>query len=50
MGGDVGNMMTPGDGKNWGDDGGDNWSGRGGGGCGGSGDDDDDAPLVEYIG
>ena len=50
VGEDAGDMVTPGDGKNWGDDGGDDWSGRGGGGCGSSGDDDDDAPLVEYIG
>ena len=48
--GDVGNTTTPGDSENWGDDGGDNWSGGGGSGCSSSSDDDDDAPLVEYIG
>src|SRR5258708_9253037 len=48
--GDAGNMTTLGDGKNWGDDGGDDWSGRGGSGRGGGSDDDDNAPLVEYIG
>ena len=48
--GDAGDMTMPGDGENWGDDGGDDWSSRGGGRCGGGSDDNDDAPLVEYIG
>ena len=48
-GGDAGDMTMLGDGENW-DDGGDNWSGRGGSGCGSSSEDDDNAPLVEYIG
>ncbi len=50
VGGDAGDMMTLGDGENWGDDGGDNWSGGGGSGCSGGSDYNDDAPLVEYIG
>ena len=50
VGGDAGNMMMLGDSKNWGDDGGDDWSSGGGGGHSGSGDDNDNAPLVEYIG
>ncbi len=36
--GDAGDMMMPGDGKGWGDD------------DGGGSDDNDDAPVVEYIG
>ncbi len=48
--GDAGDMTMLGDGKGWGDDGGDDWSGRGGDGCSGGSDDDDDAPVVEYIG
>ena len=50
MGGDAGDTTMPGDSKNWGDDGGDDWSSGGGGGRGSSGDDNDNAPLVEYIG
>src|SRR5258708_25070330 len=45
--GDAGDMMMLGDGENWADDGGDDWSGRGGGGHSSGSDDDDDAPLVK---